>query len=67
MKIKCFLTKEDALVFPETGEEFRYENGWPFLEIKKDGTTSKLINKNSIVEMEVDPTDFKLEEGRTYG
>lgn len=64
MIIKSFITREDALVYPCEGEEFRYENGWPFLEIKKNGHTSKLINKNSILEMEVQPeeTDNEIEE-----
>lgn len=62
--IKCFLTREDALIQPEEDEKFRYENGWPFLEVLKNGKTSQFINKNSIVHMWIDelPPEMTLEK-----
>ncbi len=57
MKVRSFLSREDALIQPQEGEEFRYEHQAIFLEVVKDGHTIKLIHVRSIVEMDIEPEE----------
>jgi len=59
MRIKSYLTKDDALITPEPGEEFHFDQRCVFLEIKRGDTTTHLIHRNQIVEMEAWPVEVK--------